>query len=90
MSQPTFSPDLTVAEVLKRWDQTAAAFIHLRMACVGCPMSAFETLETAAQIYGLLPETLIRELEISVATQLGTEQMGETPNTEEYRVNDEQ
>ncbi len=90
MSQPTFSPDLSVAEVLKRWDQTAAAFIHLRMACVGCPMSPFETLETAAQIYGLPPETLIRALEVAVGTPPGTEQMGETPNTEEYRANDEQ
>ncbi len=90
MSQPAFSPDLTVAEVLKRWDQTAAAFIRLRMACVGCPMSPFETLETAAQIYGLPSEDLIRELEATIRAPSGTEQMGETPNLEEYRAIDEQ
>ncbi len=90
MSQPIFSPDLTVAEVLNRWDQTAAAFIRLRMACVGCPMSPFETLETAAQIYGLPPDTLIQELEAARAAPPGPEQMGEIPNIEEYRANGEQ
>ncbi len=90
MSQPRFSPDLTVAEVLKRWDQTAAAFIQLRMACVGCPMSPFETLESAAQIYGLPPDALIRQLEAALAAQPGPEQMGQTSNREEHRTNDEQ
>ncbi len=90
MSQPQFSSDLTVAEVLKRWEQTAAAFIRLRMACVGCPMSPFETLETAAQIYGLPPAALIRELQAAVAVEPGTEQGGETRSTEEYRANHEQ
>jgi len=32
------------------------------MACVGCPMAAFETLVEAAQVYGLTPEAVLQEL----------------------------
>ncbi len=54
--------DMTVAQVLDRWQQTAAVFVRFRMACVGCPLSCFESLEGAAQTYGLPPEQLIREI----------------------------
>lgn len=44
--------ELTVAETLERWPQTIPVFLHRRMACVGCAVTAFETLADAATIYG--------------------------------------
>ncbi len=65
--QPAFQfapllPDLTVTDLLNRWEQTASVFVNLRMACVGCPLSSFETLDNVAHVYGLPLETLMSGL----------------------------
>lgn len=69
--EPLLAPDLTVDQVLTRWKQTASAFVHLRMACVGCPMSPFETLDSVAEIYGLPVASLVEELERAILTEGG-------------------
>lgn len=56
------TPDATVAHVLRRWPTTIPVFIRHRMACVGCSMSAFETLKDAASIYGLDLAEFLNEL----------------------------
>ncbi len=61
--------DLTVAELLNRWRETASVFVTRRMACVGCPLSAFETLDKAAAVYGLPLETLLADLEKAIASK---------------------
>lgn len=53
----------TVAHVLSHWPATVPIFIRHRMACVGCSMSAFETLEEAARVYGLDFAAFMGELE---------------------------
>lgn len=58
--------DLTVDQVLTRWEQTISVFVNLRMACVGCPMAPFETLETVAGVYDMPVDTLINELESAI------------------------
>ncbi len=60
--RPSVSPEMTVDQVLTTWRQTVAVFVRLRMACVGCPMSVFETLDTVATIYGLPVQKLVDEL----------------------------
>lgn len=45
--------ELSVAETLERFPQTIPVFLHRRMACVGCAVTAFETLADAATIYGI-------------------------------------
>lgn len=63
---PCVSPQMTVDQVLRTWQQTIAVFMRLRMACVGCPLSAFETLDAVAAIYGLPVEKLVAELQQAV------------------------
>ncbi len=46
-------PKLTVAELLARAPSAAIAFVRHRMACVGCAMAPFDTLDEAAAVYGL-------------------------------------
>jgi hybrid cluster-associated redox disulfide protein len=48
---PSFSPQSTVAELLESYPQAIPIFLKHGMSCVGCSMSAFETLEDAARIY---------------------------------------
>jgi len=40
------------------------------MACVGCPMASFETLDEAAQAYGLAPEAVLQELRCAVTERV--------------------
>jgi hybrid cluster-associated redox disulfide protein len=54
---------LTVSELLSCWPETAPIFIRHRMACIGCSMSQFETLEGATAVYGLDLDSFVCELE---------------------------
>ena len=56
------TPSLTIAALLARWPETAAVLVARRMACVGCDMSAFETIHDAAKAYGVSQTELIRDL----------------------------
>jgi hybrid cluster-associated redox disulfide protein len=61
------NPQLTVADVLRCWQETIPVFLRHRMACLGCPMACFETLESAAAIYGLDLNAFLEELQASVS-----------------------
>jgi hybrid cluster-associated redox disulfide protein len=61
-----FSPRSSVADLLARVPQAVDIFLRHRMSCVGCSMSSFETLEDAAQIYGIPLETLMAEISAAV------------------------
>ncbi len=67
--QATLSPDLTVDQLLNRWSQVIPVFMRLRLSCVGCPMSPFETLDTVAKIYGLPLDHLMNELESAITAK---------------------
>ncbi len=41
---------MTVAELLEQWPTCASVLNERRMACVGCELSAFETLADAARV----------------------------------------
>ncbi len=68
---PESLANLTVAELLNRWRETALVFVTRRMACVGCPLSSFETLDKVAAVYGLPLEILLSELEKAIASEGG-------------------
>ncbi len=61
--------DLTVADLLRCWHETIPVFMRHRMACLGCPMAVFETLEGAAAVYGLNPDAFIEELRQVISSQ---------------------
>ena len=69
METALISPNLTVDQLLSRWSQVMPVFMRLRMPCVGCPMSPYETLDTVAKIYGLPLDNLMNELEDAVTTK---------------------
>ncbi len=69
--EQTITRDLTVDEVLTRSKQTVSVFVRLRMACAGCPMAPFETLESVAQVYDMPVDLLIDELEQAIPKDQG-------------------
>lgn len=51
--------DMTVAELLDRFPETARVFFRRRMACVGCPLEKFDRLKDVACVYHIqLPDLL--------------------------------
>lgn len=45
--------EMSIAEILERWPETAATFQRLRTACVGCSMASFCTVAEVAAYYQL-------------------------------------
>lgn len=66
MEQPLFTANTTVAEVLEHWPQTALVFLRHQMACVGCVMASFDTLEEVAMVYGLSLGLFLNELKQAI------------------------
>lgn len=54
--------EMSVAALLNQWPQVIPVFLFHRMACVGCNMSAFDTLGEVVKNYGIAPETFLDEL----------------------------
>jgi hybrid cluster-associated redox disulfide protein len=54
--------NMVVSDLLNAWPQVIPVFIQHKMACVGCSMASFETLGSAAKIYGIAPESFVNEL----------------------------
>lgn len=56
------TPRTSVADLLEKRPQAIPIFLRHGMACVGCSMAAFETLEDAARIYGINFDAFYREI----------------------------
>lgn len=41
--------ETTVDEVMRRWPTTIRVFLDFRMRCVGCPISAFHSIDEACE-----------------------------------------
>lgn len=62
MHNDLITPDLNMDEIMDRWPGTIMFFLENRMACVGCSMSAFDTLEDALTVYELPQEEILNLL----------------------------
>jgi len=62
----TLSPaelrEMTVSDLFKRWPQTIPVFHRHQMACPGCAVAPFYTVDDAAAVYGVDPEPFAAEL----------------------------
>ena len=54
--------DMTVAEVLKMDQGSAAVFLNFGLKCLGCPGATAENLEMASRIHGINVDDLLAEL----------------------------
>jgi hybrid cluster-associated redox disulfide protein len=66
MDKKQITPQIIMATLLSDFPGTAEVLIEHRMACVGCNMAAFETLEDAAHIYGIALNELLEALRQAV------------------------
>lgn len=68
--------DQTVEVVLGRWPAAIGVFLRSRMACVGCAMARFDTLEQAARSYGLPVDALVGALREAIGEEESDEDYG--------------
>ena len=57
---------MTISEILEGWPEIIPIFLNRRMACVGCSLADFMTLEDALDIYHLNMESFIEEIENAI------------------------
>lgn len=62
MEHPLLSPRSLVADLIASSTLAAAAFLNLRVDCIGCSMNKFCTLEDVSHQYGLSLDAVINEL----------------------------
>jgi hybrid cluster-associated redox disulfide protein len=56
------SPETNLQALFSRWPATISVFLRYRMSCVGCSMSAFDTLGEATANYHLEWPAFLAEL----------------------------
>lgn len=59
--------DTTIGELLESAPETAPVLMEVGMHCLGCPASQAETLEEAAFVHGLDPDSLVERIRAQVS-----------------------
>ena len=54
--------DMIIGEVIEQHPDLIRAFFANGMMCIGCPASAMESLEEAAQVHGLDAAELVKDI----------------------------
>ena len=54
--------EMTIAEAIKLKPKIAGLLMTKGMHCLGCVIAQGETIEQAAEVHGLIPDELIKEL----------------------------
>ena len=65
----SISLQMTISEILDRWPEVIPIFLNNKMACVGCSLADFMTLEDALDIYHLNKESFIEEIIINIQSR---------------------
>ena len=60
---------MSITEILNRWPEVIPVFLKHKMACVGCSLADFMTLEDALDIYQLNEEQFIEEIKNTIQSQ---------------------
>lgn len=59
--------EMTIAEVVTKYPETAATFLEWGLHCYGCAVAKFESIEQGAVAHGIPTDDLIKALNETVA-----------------------
>ncbi|MEE8637646.1 MAG: DUF1858 domain-containing protein [Candidatus Margulisiibacteriota bacterium] len=62
MNKSKITKNMTIAEALKLKPEIAPILMTKGMHCLGCVIAQGETIEQAAEVHGLNPDELMKEL----------------------------
>jgi hybrid cluster-associated redox disulfide protein len=63
MKKSTLTPDTMVDQVMSRWPATMRVFLDFKMGCVGCPITAFHSVEDASREHNVDPSAFLAALQ---------------------------
>lgn len=69
-----FIRKLTVKQLLDRWPKVMWVFLDYQMACIGCDMAPFDTVEDVAYNYHMSVEELVDRIEASMTEEAAVEE----------------
>ncbi|MHA1137391.1 MAG: DUF1858 domain-containing protein [Candidatus Thorarchaeota archaeon] len=58
--------NMSIAEVVMKWPETAGAFMESGLHCYGCAAARYETIEQGALAHGVDPDKLIEAINDSI------------------------
>lgn len=67
MSDAKITGEMTLGNVIKEWPETAEVFFQFGLHCIGCHISAYESVADGAKAHGVNPEELVKALNEKVA-----------------------
>lgn len=67
----TISKDMQISEIVRKYPQTVTVFLQHGLMCIGCAAARFENLEQGALAHGIDVDTLLQDLNASVADKNG-------------------
>ena len=56
------SKDMTIGELIAMDTNIIGILMGAGMHCIGCPSSQMETIEEAAMVHGIEPDSLVKEI----------------------------
>jgi hybrid cluster-associated redox disulfide protein len=59
--------EMTVSDLLQEWPETIPVFHRHQMACPGCAVAPFYTVDDAAAVYGVETEGFVAELVAAIS-----------------------
>jgi hybrid cluster-associated redox disulfide protein len=67
MSDAKITGEMTLGNVIKEWPETAEVFFQFGLHCIGCHISAYESVADGAKAHGVNPEELVKALNEKIA-----------------------
>jgi hybrid cluster-associated redox disulfide protein len=65
----TITKDTTIEDVVSQYPETMMVFMRHGLHCVGCHVSAFESIEDGASAHGINVDALVEDLNKVIATR---------------------
>jgi hybrid cluster-associated redox disulfide protein len=71
MENPEIFPTTCLAYLFEQYPPAIQVFLKHQMACIGCGMASFESVEDAAHIYGIKADILLTEILVIIRPASG-------------------
>ncbi len=68
----TITKEMTIEEVVTQYPETMMVFMRHGLHCVGCHVSAFESIEEGAMAHGINVDALVSDLNTVAASRKQT------------------
>ena len=66
-AKQNITPDMMMGEAIQKYPETAEVMFRHGLHCIGCHVSAYETIEQGAATHGIDPKKLVEDMNRAIA-----------------------